>query len=550
MFRQLNILLNSLFFGLIVCLPFHSVLAQQGVPQAYNVVYHRCFWNIDVWTGNITGYVCTYYKSEVPEFNTGSFDFSSNMVLDSVKWHGQSLNNQHPDNKIIFEIPVNLTTGQLDSVIVYYHGQPLAGGFGSFEAGQLLNTQMCWSLSEPYGAPDWWPCKQSLNDKIDSLDVFVENDSSFRASSNGLRVAEFNYQNKRFTHWKHRYPIATYLVAVAVGKYSDYDEHVVLSDGTSLLVQNMIVNDAANILSWHNALPPMLPVIRFYDSLLIPYPFKKEKYGHTQVNISGGMEHQTNTFFNQIQNEVFSHELAHQWFGNRVTCASWQDIWLNEGIATYFGGLAYKYVFHQYFESWLNEKMDFACSQPNGSVFCDDTTLVNRIFDSRLTYAKGGMVMRMLEWELGQANFYQALRNYLNDSALVGSFAHTSDLISHFETQADTSLTEFFSDWYYNQGYPLYSFVWHAQPDGQVDLTISQSQSHPSVSFFDMDLPFKFTNGAQDTMVVVHNNLNGQQYTFHLTFEPSDMIFDPDHYILTPPPHMRNVPSDNCGEFS
>ena len=111
-----------------------------------------------------------------------------------------------------------------DFFTVYYHGEPGNTGFGSFSQAKHGDVPIIWTLSEPYGALDWWPCKQSLTDKIDSINIIVTSPEPYRTASNGVLVSEIISNGKRTMHWKHRYPIVTYLVAVAVTNYTDYSD--------------------------------------------------------------------------------------------------------------------------------------------------------------------------------------------------------------------------------------------------------------------------------------------------------------------------------------
>jgi aminopeptidase N len=524
---------------------FPGVLSGQN---NYNIRYQRCTWYANPVNGFLSGEITSYYQSESAILNSLGFDLSQNLTVDSVKRNGLNLAFNHLNDKLFISVP-SISSSTIDSVSVFYHGFPEMSGTNSFFTDLHSGLPVLWTLSEPYGAYGWWPCRENLHDKIDSLDIVVFCDTTFRAASIGLRISETLSQNIRRTHWKHRYPIATYLVAIAVAPYYDYNVQLTLPSGTNLLIQNMIINDVANIQNWQSSLPPTLDAISWLDSLLIPYPFSTEKYGHAQVPMGGGMEHQTMTFLNYPGAELFAHELAHQWFGNYITCGSWEDIWLNEGFATYFGGLAYKEVYTGgYFEPWLNEKRAIVFSEPDGSVFCSDTTNVFRIFSGRLSYAKAGMMLRMIEWEMGHTQFIQALRNYLNDSALIKSFAKTPALIAHFETVGDTSFSEFFNDWFIGEGFPTYELNWQSLGAGIVSLIIHQSQSHSSVDFFEMDLPIRFSDQNHDTLIRVSNTFSGQEYALQFTFSPDLMEFDPERWILTPEPVINAIPNTEISD--
>jgi aminopeptidase N len=219
-------------------------------------------------------------------------------------------------------------------------------------------------------------------------------------------VSETQNGNLRTCHWKSHYPIAAYLVAIAVTNYSYYSNYVPLGSGDSLQVLNYVYPE--DLTYAQSNTPGIISIIQLYDSLTITYPFFKEKYGHCQFGWGGGMEHQTMTYLVSFDYSLMAHECAHQWFGDMVTCGSWEDIWLNEGFATYWQGMTVEHYDPSNWMGWKQSQRDYIISQPDGSVLCTDTTDVGRIFDGRLTYSKGAYLLHMLRWTVGDAAFFQA----------------------------------------------------------------------------------------------------------------------------------------------
>jgi len=177
--------------------------------------------------------------------------------------------------------------------------------------------------------------------------------------------------------------------------------------------------------------------MNLYTTLFEEYPFANEKYGHAQFGWGGGMEHTTVSFMGSFGRNLIAHELAHQWFGNKITCGSWKDIWLNEGFATYLSGLTIENLDgNSAFITWKQQRINSITSQPNGAVYLtdSDTTSVNRIFNGRLSYDKGSMVLHMLRKKLGDADFFQGLKNYLADANHAYGYAKTEDFIAIMET--------------------------------------------------------------------------------------------------------------------
>lgn len=501
------------------------------IADNYDVKYNRCEWKVNPNIYYISGMVTTYFVPKDAGFSEIDFDFSSAMTTDSVIYHGTTATFiQQTGDVLAVNLPAEIPVGTLDSVTVYYQGAPIGSGFGSFIQSTHATGPIIWTLSEPFGARDWWPCKQSLNDKIDSIDIIVTCPQDYRDGSNGILVSETQNGNFKTYHWKSHYPIAAYLVAIAVTNYSSYSDTATLENGASLQILNYVYPE--DLATAQSLTPAIVPVIELYDSLTIDYPFWKEKYGHCEFGWGGGMEHQTMTYCVAFDEWLIAHECAHQWFGDKVTCGSWEDIWLNEGFATYFEGLTQQNLYPWNWDGWKHSQRDYIVSEPDGSVLCTDTTNVGRIFDGRLTYSKGAFVLHMLRWVLGDQQFFQGLREYLNDPALAYNYAKTPDLEQHLESVSGMDLSTFFNQWYYNQGYPTYNLSWY--PTGNtINIMINQSQSDPSVSFFEMPVPVECKDATHDTMIVLNHTFSGQTFSVDLGFIPDEVVFDPELWILS-----------------
>lgn len=504
----------------------------------YNIVYHRCNWEVDPAVWYIKGAVTTYFKPTTSGFNQIQFDLSDSITVDSVKYHSTLLSfTQQAPALLTISLPGIINQNVLDSITVFYQGAPPNTGLGSFNQTTHDGAPIIWTLSEPYGASDWWPCKQNLQDKIDSIDIIVAVPDTNRVASNGVLVSEIVNGSGKIYHWKSRYPIAAYLVAIGVTNYTYYSHTLATQSGT-LNILNYVYPES--LTDAQSQTLKILDIIKLYDSLTIDYPFIAEKYGHAQFGWGGGMEHQTMSFVVNYGYSLIAHECAHQWFGDYITCGSWEDIWLNEGFATYFEGLTVQHYFPENWMSWKQNKVSSITSAPDGSVLCDDTTWVGRIFDGRLTYNKGSYLLHMLRWKLGDTVFFTALKNYLNDPMLHESFAKTPDLKAHLEAASGLDLTPFFNQWYYNQGYPSYQVTWGQMAD-TVSLTIGQTQSHSSVSFFDMPVPIKFIGDSMDTTIVFDHTFSGQNFTGLVNFEVKSVEFDPELWILSGNNVVTNV---------
>ncbi len=507
-------------------------------PNTYNydVTYHRLRLTVDPADQYISGEVTTKYIAK-EDLSTVTFDLSDALDVSSVKQRGVDLTfTRSGNNELIVNLPVIQNTNVLDSLSINYEGVPTSSGFGAFSAVEHNGTPVLWTLSEPFGAMEWWPCKQDLNDKINNIDVFITAPTEYVSVSNGMEQSKINNLNgTSTTHFKHNYPIPAYLIAIAVTDYQVYNQQAGLGTVDSPffpIIDYMFPEEADDVIASTQVTPG---IINFYESVFVPYPFRNEKYGHAQFGWGGGMEHTTVSFMTSSNNggytrSLIAHEMGHQWFGDKVTCGSWKDIWLNEGFATYLASMVIQHFDGETaFTVDKNAMINSITSNPNGAIYMTDeeATDVNRIFSSRLSYRKGAMVLNMLRFKLGDANFFQALRNYLNDPELAYGYAVTPDLQGHLEATSGMSLTEFFNDWVYNQGYPSYNITANNLGNGQARITINQSQSNASVSFFEMPVPVRLLGvGGQFQDYVLNNTNNGQQFIVDVPFTVTGLTFD------------------------
>jgi hypothetical protein len=503
------------------------------IVNNYDLKYHRFFLFADPAQAYINGSVTSFFVASQAGMSSIQFELYTTMSADSALYHGVKHTVNHTGNVITISFGTTISAGAMDSVTVYYHGNPTTSGFGSFASEKHAGVPVMWTLSEPYGASDWWPSKNDLTDKIDSIDMFVVTPKGNHVASNGLLISETPYDaNSVLAHWKHRYPIASYLIGIASTNYARFSDY--LKTGTdSLQILNYVYpEDSAAV---RGGASSVLESLALYEKLFTPYPFRAEKYGQAEFGWNGGMEHQTMTFLGKgaFNSGTIAHELSHQWFGDMITCGSWHDIWLNEGFATYCTALRYENIDTYYWPVWKRNTITSICKVSGGSVYCDDTTNVNRIFDGRLSYNKGGMLLHMLRWVVGDENFFKGMQAYANDPKLMHGFARTSDFKAHMEAASGRDLTGFFADWFTGQGYPSYTFAVSQSPDFSTSVTINQSQSHASVSFFEMPVPVQFFGNGKDTTMVFNNTYSGEKFNVNPGFTIDSVKFDPELWIVS-----------------
>lgn len=506
----------------------------------YDIVYHRIKWELDPAVQYISGVVTSYFKATKDNVSSVSFDLHDELTVDSITYLNSKLNFTHSQHIITVTLSKELNSSEVDSLTIYYQGSPTTSGFGSFETSthSSTNDPVLWTLSEPYGAMEWWPCKQTLQDKIDSLDIFIETDAIYKAGSNGKLMAEEVNVDKKTTWWRHRHPIATYLVSLAVTNYEAFSDYAKLNETDSVEILNYVYPEKRS--EWEIDAKYTVDVMQLLSELFIDYPYKDEKYGHAQFSWGGGMEHQTMSSMFNLSQGLVVHELAHQWFGDHVTCASWQDIWVNEGFAVFCEGLAVQNL-HSAFDwnTWKKNEMDQVLSRGRtGSVYVDDTTNIGRIFSGTLTYTKGGLILHMLRYQIGDESFFFGINDMLTHQSTSGKFATGDDVKAFLESAADTTLDWFFDAWYYGEGYPEYTFKIKERTNDSIKFIISQSTTHPSVDFFPMHVPVQLS-GNMDTIIKVHHTENEQEFAIKTGFLVTSLTFDPEREILAP--HPANI---------
>lgn len=521
------------------------LLPQISHEFKYDVKFVHLMLNAERNTKYISGGVKTVATVTSAVMDTFACLLHQNHLIDSIRFNGALMSFTRKDSMVKVAPAVPLANGQSFTVSVYYNGTAPTGGsaIGSgFNTGTsgAWGNQATWSLSESLVAYHWWPCKQVLTDKIDSSWVDITTDSLNMAGSNGLLKNVVTVGSKKRYEWRSSYTINYYLISIAVAKYKEYNlyAHPLYLPNDSILIQNYIYDNAINNTSWINfqkvQLNKMPQVMEFQCNIFGMYPFYKEKYGHCMAPFGGGMEHQTMTSLGFFDYYLDVHELGHQWWGDNVTCKSWGDIWINEGFASYTEHLVAQYLDNASYLPNLNSAHNNVMSQPGGSIYFTgaDTMNANRIFSSRLTYDKGGIIINTLRFVTNDDSlWFNTLRGFQN--TYKNSTASSADFMNYYTAQTGINSTQFFNQWYYGEGYPTftvkYNFVGNT-----FYLKSTQATSVPSsVSLFITPMEYKITrSGAPDTIVRVNHSNAVENYTFNLLGSVTGVVCDPNNWVL------------------
>lgn len=499
-----------------------------------DVTYYKLNLNISHSQQYLRGEVTVGFKLNSAS-STCFLDLRSPLKVDSVKLDNKRITFVQDASKVNLSFDKSYPKGQALSVIVFYQGKPNSSAFGSFTFAShgSSNAPVVWSLSEPYGSPDWFPCKDTPEDKADSSDVWITMPSSFVSVSNGvLQKVLDNKDNTRTYQWKNRYPIAQYLISIACSNYTEYKNYFKYSATDSMTINHFVYPESftANVKNQLDQTPFML---KLFSEKFGLYPFIKEKYGHAQCGFSGGMEHQTCSSMGSYGSSLVAHELAHQWFGDKITCKNWENIWLNEGFATYSeaiyaeavgGGSSYMTA--------MNTNITRA-KRATGTLYVKNITNEAEIFNSDRSYSKGAMVLHMLRGIVGDDKFYKILQNYSTSSVAFGA-ASTEDFQKVAEETTGLKLDYFFKEWVYGEGYPKYTYSYNPnETSKELKITIAQSTStNPVVFSMPVDIKIVMADGAESLTTVFIDKAT-QEITFSKPQGTiSQVIFDPENKIL------------------
>ena len=488
--------------------------------------YLKADWQTDPRINYIKGHL-TYIINHNIINNQINFELKENMIVDSIFVDNKKIN----FNRTVDTIQIPLTSAsiisQKDTIEIYYQGSPESNDFGAFSTSTHQTDAVQWTLSQPYGAKNWWPCISNLNLKIDSINVNIKTPKKYIAVSNGVLKNIDSLDSFYIYNWKHNYPIAYYLVAFSISNYKIINDTIATQFGITNF-QNFVYPQSYNISS--TQLIETKNIFRLFENLFGRYPFYTEQYGHVQCGFSGGMEHQTMSFMGNFNRGLIAHELAHQWFGNKVTCSSWNDIWLNEGFATYLAALINDFnVNDNLWDEFKRNTILDITNTNDGSVYVYDTSAVSNIFDYRLSYQKAAMVIHMLRYILGDDAFFNACKDYLNLNAYKSS--NTEQFKNHFQNYTTFNLNKFFDDWIYSEGHPKYEYIWEYKNDS-LYIKLNQNTSHESVSYFELPIQIQFSNNTRDTTITILNNATSQVYQLALDFKPNNAIVDPERWLI------------------
>ncbi|MFQ6008870.1 MAG: M1 family aminopeptidase, partial [Candidatus Zixiibacteriota bacterium] len=311
----------------------------ENTQTNYDVLFYDIYIRVDDTNEIIYGKVTFVALAAEDGVNEVQVDFFDNMTIDSIVAPSGALLYTRANNVVTVTLDATYNTGEQFDFDFWYHGHPEEGGFQAFAFDIRQGKKVISTLSEPYFARTWWPCKDRTDDKADSFNIAIEVDTVFYVGSNGtLDSIVYNGGTSNTFYYSVRYPMTTYLFSLAISEYTVwYDEWVYNNGQDTMPIVNACYPDRLADAQAGWGITPQ--AITIFSEQYGQYPFVQEKYGHANFEWGGAMEHQTmssmtGSWFGFYE-PVVVHELSHQWWGDMITCKGWGHIWLNEGWASY-----------------------------------------------------------------------------------------------------------------------------------------------------------------------------------------------------------------------
>lgn len=447
------------------------------------------------------------------------------------------------NNKLRISLPSPLGIGEKFKVRVNYSGTPRATG--PFGPPYVRSTHgspavaVVYTFSEPYGARQWWPCKDLPDDKATSSvqRIVVPRGQGWQVVSNGKLEQVVDNGASETWVWVNHYRIATYLISFCVSNYA-YSTSVYTSRDASTTMPIAHAIYPENVSIEGNGAAGTLQVMNFFADRFGEYPFLDEKYFTASHNSGSGMEHQTCTSMpgGDVQDGMQRrnvHELAHQWFGDKITPLSFDHLWLNEGFATYCEALWDEYnsgiyAFWARVNGWT-----VSTSQPVAGPDSDN-------FSISAVYRKGAWVLHMLRHVVGEEKFWEIMRTWAQHPAVSYGSAVSDDFETLAETVSGLDLTSFFSQWLWRSD----STNPPAQPTYRFRASTTVSAGNWFASLFTTQaisgvpyvMPLDYEVVCQDhstTVVRVWNSTLSATDVANLgTSVPMELDLDPDNWVL------------------
>ena len=511
-----------------------------GVPPVYapDRPFDTCHiyldLSVDLDKRRLTGFCRTTIKARRAGLRSLSFD-AVDLKIAKVLFDGKPARFKNADKKLVVAAPKVLAEDEAHDIEVHY-------SVANPEAGLhfVKSPEQMWSQSQPEDARRWFPCHDTPGEKATS-EVRATVPSGFRAVSNGVLIDESKTPAKHTFHWKLDRPHSIYLITLAVARFAEVVEDW---DGIPVVYYCEKGREGDARRGFGKTAAAMRI---FSEKTGVRYPYSR----YAQVAVAeypGGMEHTTATtqtdaclidkqaFEDHDLDTLVAHELAHQWFGDLVTCAEWPHAWLNEGFATYSevvfleADRGHDEALHELLQN-RRTYLDEDSGRYRRPIVCRTYTDPWTIFDRHL-YEKGCWVLRMLHLELGDKLFWKGVGHWLRKHK--DGIVETQDLVAAFEEATGRNLQGFFDQWVYRGGHPALRLRWSwdgKRKRGELHLTQTQDVSDAAPAF-KLKARVRVTGRGWTREFTETVDAKEHRFVWTLPGEPVDVEFDPELELL------------------
>jgi aminopeptidase N len=500
------------------------------LSEQTDVLHYKLDFEIDPVARYLDGGNTMTVKAVVDGVAVFRFWLHSAMSITEIRVDGRVAAWRRLDTEAIeVELGHSFSRDEIFELEIQYEGSPETAGLMSIVFEEQFGSPVVSTLSEPWFSYTWWPVKEDSRDKATG-ELLITVPDELTVVSNGVLVGVDTVgAGKDRYHWSTDYPMSPYLFAFSATRYSSFTDNYLHPTGV-MPVEFYLYPDSDT--SQNRALWRLsVDMLATFGDLYGLYPFIDEKYAIYQFPWGGGMEHQTATGQGGFWEDLTAHELAHQWWGDMVTCATWSDIWLNEGFATYSEALWTEFKSGVSNPSALRAAM--SQRRPyllDGTVYVHDSSNVSRIFSSNYSYRKGAWVLHMLRGLVGDEVFFATLEAYRDRYEY--RTATTDDFREIAEEVWGGDLRWFFDQWVYGGGAPAYRFGWHEhEVDGQRYLEVSLAQTQDE-SAFEMPLTIETIEHGQRRRYAVWNDERNEHFLIPVSAPVDAFDLDPDVSVL------------------
>jgi aminopeptidase N len=471
-----------------------------------------------------------------------AFD-SVDLKIDSVTVDGRAVTFSTPPKKLIISLEHPAARGERHEILIRYGGQPKKGLYFILpDKNYPQQPAEVWTQGEAEDTRDYIPLYDYPNDRMTS-EMLLTVPPKWTTISNGrLLGVKDEPDGTKTWDWKQSEPLSSYLISAIAGEFVERDD-----TWRGVTLRYVVPRgDDGSIEPTFARTKEMLEL--FSSTLQVPYPWTQ--YAQTSVHdfVEGGMENTSATTLSvrdlvdpkllpelRIGDDVtISHEMAHQWFGDLVTCKDWANLWLNEGFATY---MEHYWLEQHYgpdeaaYEFWIDERSWLAQKRIYGVPivtrdFSDSTQYEGNI------YTKGSWVLHMLREKLGDDDFFGGLHHYLVTNR--GQNVVTADLVKSIEQTTGTNVDKFFLQWIYRAGAPQFDVSYSWDPAAhQIHLDVKQTQKVDGlVGLFDVPIEVEIATANSRVTYPVEVSAATQSFTFPAESAPQMVIFDKGDRIL------------------